>query len=208
MSDCEVALEVGEGDAVLVHVDALGAGGEAAQEGEVAAAPAHHLDHEAALRGHGGRLDLVHRATMLLRAVSLPIDEIGAGQVVVDRGGEADHRQVEGREPLPLGVELGDRRVARPAADHQDPVDLMLLDVAGDLVELAVGALAAVRPELGAAPARPAVDAHPAHLEELALDQAPEAVAHAEHVVAAIEGEAQRQRGRRCSCRERAPRHA
>ena len=162
----EVALQVGEGDAVLVHVDLLGPGGEPAQQREVAAAAAHHLDHEAALRGDGRGLDLVHRAHDVVEGGVAADRQLRGGQVVVDRGGQADHRQVEGGEALALGVQLGDRRVARPAPDHQDAVELVLLDLAGDLVELAVGGLAPVRAELGPAAARPAVDAHPAHLEK------------------------------------------
>ena len=130
--------------------------------------------------------------TMLLRAVSLPIESSEPGRLLLIEAGRQTIGRLKAGKRSRSACSLAIADVARPAADHQDPVDLVLLDVAGDLVELAVGGLAAVRAELGPAAARPAVDAHPAHLEEVALHEALEAVAHAQHVVAAVEGEAQR----------------
>ena len=58
------------------------------------------------------------------------------GQVVVDRGRQADDRDVEGGEVRPLLEQPVRARVGFPAADDEQPVDGVLLDRAGDGVEV------------------------------------------------------------------------
>ena len=92
-----VADELVQADAFFVQVDAFRAGGQAAHHGQIAALAAHHFDDVTAALRDGGLLDLVHRFDDLVQRRVRANAQIRAGQVVVDRGGQADDRDVEGR---------------------------------------------------------------------------------------------------------------
>ncbi len=84
------------------------------------------------------------------------------------------------------------RLVARPAADHQQPLDAMFLDMPRDRIQFAPAGNFAVGAKFGPAGHGPAADAHPVEFVDLAVDQALEAVTHAQHGMAGVEAQAHR----------------
>ena len=94
----------------------LGPAGDAGHQRQVAAVAPHHLDQEGALVRGGRHLQPVDR---LQRDVERGVDadrDLGAGEIVVDRRRDADHREAH----------LGQRQRAglrAVAADHHQAVD-------------------------------------------------------------------------------------
>lgn len=185
----EVGLEVVEGDAFFVEVDAFGSGGEAAHEGEVAARAAHDFDDEAATCGDCGLFDFIDDFDDVVEGGVGSNAEFGSGEVVVDGGGEADDGDVEGGEVFAFGVESVGGLIACPAADHEDALDAVIFDGAGDGVEVATAGDFAAGAEFCAAHGGPSADAHPVHVDDGAVDESLESVANAEHGVSSVESE-------------------
>ena len=97
-----VVLQIFQGDAFFVEIDPLGAGRQPAHQRQVAAVAAHHFDHEAAPLGDRRLFDLVDRFDDVVQGSVCADAQLGAGQVVVDRGRQADDRDIEGRVVLAL----------------------------------------------------------------------------------------------------------
>ena len=186
---CEVVLQRLERDAFFVKIYAFGAGREAAHQRQIAAVAAHDLDHEAAARRDRRVLDLVdHLDDAVERGVGADA-QLGAGQVVADRGRQADDRDVEGRELSPTLLQLQSRLVCRPASDQQQAIDLERLERVRDRGEIITRRHRPTGAEVGSAHRAPAVDVHPRELLSLAADQAFEAVADRDRRVPTIDGE-------------------
>ena len=113
-----------------------------------------------------------------------------AGQVVVDGGRDADDRNAQGAIFGPVGKQVVGKLIARPAADDQQAVDAKFGQPLGDsrifvaFRQLAAGAQ--LRPTLG----NPAMDAHPAHLVDVAIEQPGHAVTDAQDHVPLIDCQA------------------
>ena len=103
---------------------------------------------------------------------------------------------------LLLGAVRGGR-VARPAADHQQPVDLRArASCVRDLRAASVaGRHAAAGAQLGAAAPAPAADAHPVQLAEVAARRPAEPVADRRASCSRGRAPGARPRAPRCSCR-------
>ena len=132
---------------VLRDQDVVAAAGDRRHQGQVAAVAAHHLDHEAALvagRGAGQRVDRLDDAVQ--RGIGAD-GGVGADQVVVDRADQAGEHQGGvgfgdlpadlpgldqfGEQAGPVGAELVQARERAVPADHHQPVDALLQQVAG-----------------------------------------------------------------------------
>ena len=181
---------MGQCEAVLVEVDALGAGGDTAHEGEVSALAAHRLGHEAAVGGGRRLLDRVQRTHGVVQGGVRSDAQLAARQVVVDRGGHADDRDLEGGVAVPLRDQLVCGQVGVEPADDEQGVDSVGFDGASQRVELLDGGDFAPRAQLGAAVAHPALDVVPAQLSHVAVQEAGEAPVDPEHGEVVIQAEA------------------
>ncbi len=181
---------------MLRDQDVVAAAGDRRHQGQVAAVASHHLDHEAALmagRGAGQRVDRLDDA--MQRGIGAD-RRVGADQVVVDRADQAGEHQGGvgvgdlpadlpgldqfGEQAGPVGAELVQARQRAVPADHHQPVDALLQQVAGGapaslpLAEV----LAAEGADDGAAPVQDAAHVRPGELTDAvaAVDHALEAL--------------------------------
>ena len=92
-----VFLQIFQGDTLFVDIHPLGAGRQPAHQSQVAARPAHHLDNEDAALSDSRIFDLIHRFDDIIQGGIGADAQLGAGQVVIDRGRQADDRDIEGR---------------------------------------------------------------------------------------------------------------
>jgi hypothetical protein len=160
-------------------------GSTGASGGEVAAVAAHHLDEEDTLVGCRGDTQPVHRFERDVDRRRHADRDVGADQVVVDRGGDADHRQAQ-------AVQCAGTGLRAVAADHHQALDAVGLH-ARQRLSLASFRLqfdAACRAQHRAATFHDAADVARAEHGEVAGDQAGVAVAHTQHLVAACHAHA------------------
>ena len=165
----------------LGRQDDVGAAGHPRHDGDPPGMPAHHLaDHHPVVR-LGGRVQAVDRLGRDRDRRVEPERVVGAREVVVDRLGDADDvHAMLGMEPR------GDaERVL--SADGDERVELLhvrehALDAAVDVVGVRPRGLED-RPAAGEDPG----DVDRAERAELALDEPPPPVQHADHLVAGVE---------------------
>ena len=135
------------GRRVLGDEHVVGAARDRAHQREVAAVPAHHLDHERPLMARSGAGQRVDRLDDPVQGRVRAHRHVGSDHVVVDRADHAGDHQVAvppgllrrdlarldelGEQLGPLGAEqIGPRQGPVPA-DHHDPVDAVVDQVAG-----------------------------------------------------------------------------
>ena len=105
-------------------------------------------------------------------------------------------RDAQARVVLAAGLELLERGEGLEAADDQQTLDLVLGEPGCNALEV-LARLLAVRAELGSAARRPLVNAEPAQLDDVVLEEAGDRVVDGQRRVAAREAEADG-RARRC----------
>ena len=96
-------------------------------------------------------LDLVHRLHDAVQGRVRADAELRAGQVVVDGGRQADHRDIEGREVRTIGQHIEGGLIGIPTPDHEQCINVMILDDAGHRVQVASFRNKARRPQRRAA---------------------------------------------------------
>ena len=170
-------------DRLLRDQDDVGAAGDAAHDRDPARVPAHHLDDHDAVVGLRGRVQPVDRLGGDGEGRVEAERVVGRGEVVVDRLRHADDR-----ERMLLEEPRGDaERVL--AADGDEAVEPLRLDVLEDALD-AVLELVRVRArgaENRAPRGRIPEIARLSSGSELALDEPAPALAHADHLVPAVE---------------------
>ncbi len=184
-----VVVELVEGDALLVQVGPLRAAGQAAHQRQVAAVATHGLHHVAPGGGRRRQLDPVDRLDDHVQRGVGADRQLRAGQVVVDGRRHADDRNAESRVAVPLLMQQVGRLVGVPAADHQQRVDPVVLELAADRVQVLQGGNGPPHAQVGAAVGRPGLDVAPGQFADPAVAQPWEAVVDAEHGVAAADPE-------------------
>jgi hypothetical protein len=192
---------------LLGDEDPVGAAGDGAHEGEVAAVAAHYLDHKGALVAGGGRADRVEGLGDPVEGRVGADGHVGAAEVVVDRADHADDAEegvARGRGGVdrPLGHELGEQLgpllaeqvgpgEAAVAADHHEPVDAVGQEVGRRRAAALAGAKlrAAGGADRRAALLEDAAHVLPAHASDQrpALNQALVALVDREHLAAAAD---------------------
>ena len=113
----DIHLQFLQGDLGLRDISFLGAGGQAAQQGEVAAVAPHDLDHETAPGSDGGLFDLIHVVDNAVQGCIGADAQVGTRQVVVDRGRQANDWNVEGGKIFTPAEELVGTFITRPTTD-------------------------------------------------------------------------------------------
>ena len=170
-------------DRVLGDQDHVRAAGDAADDGDPARVPAHHLEHHHAVVRLGGRVQPVDRLGADVDGGVEAEGVVGAREVVVDRLRDADDGEVV------LGVQP--RRDAERvlAADRDERVEALALEALEHGVDAAVE-LVRVRArgaEDRAAARQQARDLAAAERLEDPVDEPAPALAHADHLVPARE---------------------
>ena len=73
--------------------------------------------------------------------------------------------------------------ISTPATDHQQPINAVRLELAGDHVKVGAFRDLTIGPQLGPTHRDPARHAHPVHLLEVAVDEALEGILNRQHGV-------------------------
>ena len=170
---------------LLVDVHVLRAARQGTHESQVAAAATHRLGDEAALGGRRALLDAVDRPRRVVDRRVRADRELAARQVVVNRGGDEQHRDLERRVAVLLRGDRVDAQVGVHAADNQEGVDLVALDGATQRVELLDRRNVALRPKLCATLEGPAFHVGPAQFTHAVIRQAAPRAVDTEHRPAA-----------------------
>ena len=182
---------------LLVDVHVLRAARQGAHESQVAAAAPHRLGDEAALGGGRALLDAVDRPRRVVDRRVRTDRELAARQVVVDRGGDEQDRDLERRVAVLLRCDRVNAQVGVHAADDEEGIDLVAFDGAAQRVELLDRRNVALRAELGTALESPAFHVGPAQFAHAVIRQAAPRAVDAEHRPAARNAQAHGHAGRR-----------
>ena len=186
----EVSLEIAQTHPLFGQIDPFSARGQTTHQGQVATITTHDLDDKAASRGNRRLFDPVDCIDDAIEGRIGTDAQFGAGEVIVDRGGQADHRNIEGREDVALAEELVTGLVATPAADHEQSVDTEAFNISRNLVEFRTLRDFSVGTEIRTARCCPTTDAHPTHLGDITLNQALEPIPHPQHDMALVNAHA------------------